>query len=151
MVSEHPESQWGTISEKTSTWLRKEGQLNRNTASLAKPNVRMCSACSFTVGRDTCARLATLLEQVPVCFCPRPTSEPPAFPAVNDHWDAVPLPESRLSFTPSAADALPSIPSPRGTRWFNVTVALTASSLLCLHSGCLLCDCAWENLLLECH
>lgn len=64
-------------------------------------------------GRSIGAQLAILLELLFIWFYMRPTPELPAFPAVNDRWDPVPLPESRLSFTPSAVPKpMRSHPSP---------------------------------------
>lgn len=63
---------------------------------------------------DICVQLTILLELLLICFYMCPPSELPAFTAVNDCWDPVPLPESRLSFTPSTVPKLMrSHPSPR--------------------------------------
>lgn len=79
----------------------------------AKPNAVVFNACFSISGGDVCAQLAILLELPFICFYMRPTSELPAFPAVNDRWDPVPLPGSRLSFTPSAVPKpMRSHPSP---------------------------------------
>lgn len=151
MAFSHPESQQRNTGDKNRVILHLripwELQLNQNNRG---PSARtQALRCLNPIPPSQEELFVLLLQPLPSCFYGHPPSWEWLLGCSWSAWEQQIEPCSLGSG--GGADALPSIRRPPGPRWFNVTVALTASSLLWLHSSCLLCDCAWENLLLECH